>query len=191
MWRPLLLVALLVATTGRGVAAVVEVDGARFPARIELPGADLSLRGAGTLRYGLLWRVYTAALYAPPHEAPADLPPAGARRLEIVYYVDISRREIADFAERHLGEHLDPGAWRDLAPRVRAWHAAFRDVRAGDRYVMQYERGTLSLWLNGERLAGVADPQLAAAYFGLWLGDAPIDPGLRRALLGAGLAPDG
>ena len=43
---------------------------------------------------------------------------------------------------------------------------------------MQYGDGELSLLLNGEELATV--------YFGIWLGEQPIDDGLRRALLGGG-----
>ena len=108
-----------------------------------------------------------------------------------MYFVDIPRQQIAEFAERLLREQLGDAAWQRLAPRVRAWHTGFRDARAGDRYAMQYDSGVLSLWLNGERLAQVADAELATAYFGLWLGERPIDRGLRRDLLGSDRPLDG
>lgn len=181
-----LLAVLLIVAPLRANTAVVDLDGATFPAQVDVEGKALALRGAGNLRYGLLFRVYAAALYA-PSEAPAPLlDPDTSRRLELAYFVDIDQQQIADFAEQHLRDQLDDAAWRRLAPRVRDWHAAFRGVRAGDRYVMQYHRGRLSLWLNDELLTQRADTELANAYFGLWLGEGAIDRALRRQLLGQG-----
>lgn len=172
-------------------ATMREVQGVSFPTKVEMPRGEMPLRGAGTLRYGLFFKVYVAALYA--HPGPArDLLQAGtSRRLEIEYFVDIDAERIAALAERQLRGQLSDVAWQRLAPRVQAWHLHFRDVRAGDRYAMQYSDRSLTLSLNGELVASVPDPELAAAYFGLWLGDQPIDADLRRALLGSGSDPDG
>lgn len=163
-----------------------QAHGVAFPERVALADRELPLRGVGALRYGLFFKAYVAALYADAGPPQALLYPATPRRLEIVYFVDIASERIAAFAEQRLQEQLGPERWRRLAPRVRDWHGRFRDVEAGDRYVMAYHAGTLSLVLNGETLARVEDPQLASAYFGLWLGTRPIDDTLRAALLGDG-----
>jgi hypothetical protein len=183
------LLALLALLAGGPAAGAVEqrqVNGASFPVRVELADRELPLRGVGTLRYGLFFKAYVAALYADPEPLQELLHPATPRRLEIVYFVDIPGERIAAFAEELLQEQLGDARWQQLAPRVRDWHGRFRDVRSGDRYVMQYSAGTLSLALNGEALARFDDPELAAAYFGLWLGGQPIDEDLREALLGNG-----
>jgi hypothetical protein len=43
-------------------------------------------------------------------------------------------------------------------------------------------RGT-TVSLNGEPLVEVEGADFARAYFGIWLGDDPMDRGLRKALL--------
>lgn len=181
-WRQLALATSLLGVSHAAWPAPLELDGVRFAAEATAPSGTLPLRGAGTLRVGVVFKVYTAALYAPPGVAPVDA--QTPRRLEIHYFVDLAADEIAAYAEDHLRSRLTVEDWRRLAPRVRAWHRAMRDVRDGDRYAMQYAGGRLSLELNGERLVEVADPELAAAYFGIWLGERPLDAGLRRALLG-------
>jgi hypothetical protein len=178
---------LAASVTGAGAAADSrQAHGVAFPERVALADRDLPLRGVGTLRYGFFFKAYVAALYADGVPPQALLYPVTPRRLEIVYFVDIPSERIAEFAEQRLQEQLGADRWRRLAPRVRDWHGRFRDVASGDRYVMEYHAGTLSLALNGQTLARVEDPQLAAAYFGLWLGTRPIDDGLRAALLGEG-----
>lgn len=181
-WRRLALATGLLGASVAAWPATLEVDGARFTTTVTDPSGELPLRGVGTLRVGLVFKVYTAALYAAPGIDPVDA--EAARRLEIHYFVDLAAAEIAAYAEEHLRDRLPPQQWQRLAPRVRAWHRAMRDVRAGDRYAMHYADGRLSLLLNGERLAQIDDPALAAAYFGIWLGERPLDEALREALLG-------
>jgi len=185
-----LLVVLMLGAAVAGMPVQRTVGGVAFPTTVLLPQGALSLRGAGVLRYGVFFRAYVAALYADDSQPQVLLGPDTTRRLEIVYFVDIDRERITAFAEQRLREQLAADAWSSLAPRVRAWHAAFRDVHDGDRYVMQYSDGWLSLSLNGVTLISVADPELATAYFGIWLGEQPIDAGLRRALLGEGRVTD-
>jgi hypothetical protein len=186
-----LLALLMAALTSATSASVIERDGARFETSVSLQGRDLPLRGAGSLRYGLFFRAYVAALYADAVPEHRLLDPATPRRLEIFYFVDLPKARIVNFAEQRLRDLMSEAGWTRLAERVREWHRHFRDVRAGDRYAMHYSQGELSLTFNGEQLVKVADPELATAYFGLWLGDRPIDRGLRDALVGSKPAPHG
>jgi chalcone isomerase-like protein len=59
-------------------------------------------------------------------------------------------------------------------------------VSPGDRYALTYvpDVGT-ELRLNEESLATIPGEDFAEAYFGIWLGDQPLDEGLRDKLLGA------
>lgn len=161
-----------------------EVDGVVFPGVVELPDGELPLRGAGILRYGFFFTAYVAALYTDQAPGSEVLGVDSPRRLEIVYRVAIPRDRMTEFAEQRLRGQLEGEAWDAIAPRLAEWHSRFRSVQSGDRYVMQFADGLLVLVLNGERLAAVRDPELARLYFGLWLGEQPLDADLRRALLG-------
>ena len=69
--------------------------------------------------------------------------------------------------------------------RIDALHRAYRDVRPDDRYSLTYlpDVGT-ELRLNNELLASIPGNDFAEAYFGIWLGNQPLDEGLRDELLG-------
>jgi hypothetical protein len=41
-----------------------------------------------------------------------------------------------------------------------------------------------SLLYNGKRLGMVPGAEFAAAFFAIWFGEKPLDPGLKRKLLG-------
>jgi hypothetical protein len=70
-----------------------------------------------------------------------------------------------------------------LRDRLAHLHAHYEDVEPGDRYALTYLPGVgTELSKNGRRLAVVSGSDFAAAYFSMWLGDDPIDAGLRDAL---------
>jgi hypothetical protein len=57
------------------------------------------------------------------------------------------------------------------------------NVAPGDRYALTVLLGVgTELSKNGRSLAVVAGSDFAAAYFSTWLGDDPMDAGLRDAL---------
>ena len=88
-------------------------------------------------------------------------------------------REAADTVLRRQQVDLAP-----LAARVARLHAAYRDVAEGDRFTLCHapQTGT-TLLLNGEALVSIEGDDFAQAYFGIWLGEEPIAPRLREAVL--------
>jgi hypothetical protein len=161
-----------------------ELQGVRFAERVEVGGQDLTLRGLGLLRWRALFKGYVAALYldpgTPAEAVLGDVP----KRLEIEYFWSIGGRAFGEAADRLLARSLDPAALAALRPRLDEVHRLYRDVEPGDRYSLTYLPGDgLELALNGEPLGRVPGADLAAAYFGIWLGPEPIDASLRRELL--------
>jgi hypothetical protein len=73
---------------------------------------------------------------------------------------------------------------RDRLDRI---DRAYQDVRPGDRYALTYVpgRGT-ELSYNGKPLTVIEGADFAAAYFSIWLGEKPIDDGLKNELLRKG-----
>ncbi len=161
----------------------VEVAGVRFAETTE-ETPSLPLRGVGLLRVGLIFDVYVAALYADPSQPSRTLLERGqAKELVIHYLRDIDREDIIEAAEQHMLKNLNTGERERIAPALARWHSAMRSVRAGDRYTMRYSGATISLRLNDELLIEVDEPELARAYFGIWLDESTPAPRLRRELL--------
>ena len=164
--------------------SALELDGERFSESIQLASQRLVLRGAFTYDY-LLWSVYSAALYAPAALQSADILGESAKRLELVYKRDVDKADFIRAAEAMLERNLSSDALAKLQPQLSQLHKAYVSVTAGDRYALSYipGRGT-ELRFNGKFLLIVPGAAFARAYFGVWLGQQPLDEALRDALLG-------
>jgi hypothetical protein len=162
----------------------VLVERASFAPTLEVPGARLILEGAGLFRWKYFLKVYAAAHYvgegARGQPADSDVP----RRLEIAYFVGIQGEDFGKAADELLGEALPADQLAPLRARLEELHRAYVDVKEGDRYALTYVpgRGT-ELTLNGAPLALIPGADFARAYFGIWIGNRPIDRGLRDALV--------
>ena len=146
----------------------------------------MPLLGSIRFRY-LVFDVYTAALYGPQEwKQSRTFRPDSASELVIEYHRSISASQFGEAADEVLTEQHDA-----IPDSVRAdisrFHRAYRSVREGDRYRLQYrpEVGT-TLFLNNEALITIAGPEFAAHYFGVWLDPRrPLDSTLRDALFGS------
>ena len=165
-------------------AQALAVQGVVFVDNLQAGTATLRLHNAGLLRYMKILKVYVAALYLPegtgPEGALADVP----KRLELSYLVPIKGGDFAKGADPVLARNQSAAGLERLRSRIERLHAAYRDVKPGDRYALTYlpGRGT-ELTLNGKALTLVEGADFAAAYFGIWLGREPIDAKLKRELL--------
>jgi len=175
---------LVVSTSARSA----ELEGVVFPDEIRAskdPSHLLRVHGMGLLRYRVVFRGYVAALYLPdgvPGErALEDVP----RRLELSYFWSIAGSDFAKAANQLLARELTATQLASLRPRIDDLHRSYRDVRPDDRYSLTYlpSVGT-ELRLNDELLTTIPGNDFAEAYFGIWLGDQPLDAGLRDELLG-------
>ena len=97
----------------------------------------------------------------------------------------------ADIAKRSLQEMRRAGTFD--AAQAQRWQSALQrvlpDVKPGDRLVGINRPGQgLAFVLNGKPQGEIADPQLAALFFAIWLGDKTSEPAMRQALL-AGTPP--
>lgn len=185
-WFPtlaLLLMACVLSNTGH--ADVIRIKDARFDARIALTEQPLHLRGAGLYTYGVFIDVYAAALYLPLQATQTRvLEPDVAKRLEIVYFVDITREQFAQAAMKTLAQQLSDTEMLKLRKRIDQLHGLYRNVNKGDRYALTYRpnQGT-TLELNGNVLGTVHGADFASAYFSIWLSKQPIAPALKDTLL--------
>lgn len=164
-------------------AVVVEREA--FPRALAHAGTPLVLEGAGLFRWKRLVKVYAAAHYVGEGAARAGLDADVPRRLELAYFVGIDGPDFGKAADEILRDSFPPEVVAPLRERLDRLHAAYLDVKPGDRYALTYVpgRGT-ELALNGRPVATIEGADFARAYFAIWLGERPIDRRLRDALLG-------
>ncbi|QFU03317.1 hypothetical protein FIU83_16925 [Halomonas sp. THAF5a] len=175
--------ALPIVATASSTPGPVVIEGARFPATLEVGERRYERIGHGLFRY-MIWDAYAGAYYQAagyPRPAPqSDVP----RRLELEYFHAIEAGDFAEATRERVRKALPGDEFTRLEPRLAAFNGRYRDVRPGDRYALGWDGEALTLTLNGETLYSGGDPALANALFGIWLGDDPLGDDFRDALLG-------
>ncbi|HKJ65154.1 MAG TPA: chalcone isomerase family protein [Desulfopila sp.] len=143
--------------------------------------------GEGDIRYLGLFHVYTAELFVGEGtRLSAVLDSQTSRCLAIRYTVDLSADDIVTGANavlerQHTEQHIRP--FRHLIDQL---HSAYQDINEGDSYNLCYDSDTKTntLYLNDQAVVSLPSSDLAALYFGIWLGEnRPIDASLRSELL--------
>lgn len=182
-WKPLCALLLGVALLA-APAHAAELEGVRFDERLREGDIVLQLQGVGLLRYRVVFRGYVAALYlgegAGPESALDDAP----RRLEIEYFWAIPRGAFADATREGIRRNVSAEALERLSPTIERFSSLYEDVEPGDRYALTYLPGVgTELARNGRSLGVVAGAEFAAAIFSIWLGESPLDEGLKEQLL--------
>ena len=170
--------------TSAGLALAAEIEDVRFPDSIETGDTRLGLHGLGLLRYRVLFRGYVGGLYLPratPGKRVLDDVP---KALELSYFWAIEGRLFGEAATEILKRQHGAARVAEYQSELDALHALYRDVEVGDRYRLTYVpgRGT-ELALNGEVLGIVPGARFARDYFGIWLGEDPLNEPFREALI--------
>ncbi len=142
--------------------------------------------GTGEAYYLRFIKVYQATLYADRSERADILSPAASKCLQLEYAVGVGRRDFIKAAETVLARQHSARQLAEIQHDLAQLHRSYQDVAEGDRYTLCYSGRSrqLTLSLNGTPRATIASPDLATAYFGIWLGaEDPLDESLRQDLL--------
>jgi hypothetical protein len=167
--------------------AALTIENISFEESVRIDNQQIPIRGVALLRWMKIFKVYVAALYLPPNHPPdealADIP----KRLEISYLVSIPGPDFGKGAEAVLERNNTPDELARLRTRIDQLNAVYRDVKPGDRYALTYAPGKgTELSYNGSPLITIEGADFAAAYFGIWLGENPIDVKMRNRLISGG-----
>lgn len=191
----ILLLSVILAVPSAGIASTARaepgrsvIEGVAFEGAVRAGETHLQLHSVGVLRWYFL-EGYVAGLYLGPDARPEDVLADVPKRLELEYFYDLSGSDFGPAAWKVLSRSLDPQTLERVRERADRLAGAYQDVRPGDRYALTYLPGVgTELSLNGEPRITIPGADFAAAYFGIWLGDAPIDDSLRDQLLAPSLA---
>jgi len=175
------------ASTGTGTDGTHVVDGVAFTRSYVGEGLSLRLRNAALLRYKVFFRGYVVGLYLPEGTDPAAALGEVPKRLEFHYFWEIPGPAFGKAGEEIIARNVAAATLANLRGRLDRINRAYRDVKPGDRYALTYLPGKgTELSLNGSPLLVVEGDDFAAAYFSIWLGEKPIDAGLKNELLRKG-----
>jgi hypothetical protein len=167
-------------------ALAKKVGGVEFPDSIEVAGQKLALNGAG-VRKRFVISVYAGGLYLaerssdPGAVVAADLP----KRVRMVFLRDVRKDQIMGaYREGFEKNSAGPGL-PDLLAKLETIAPAIPDLREGAEMFVTYVpgEGTTVAAAGGGKVT-VEGKEFADAMFRNWLGSAPADEGLKRAMLG-------
>lgn len=175
--------ALVLAMTGFVQSA--EIQGARFPDTVVLGRTELKIQGVAVLKWAMVFNVYAGAFYLPEGHAGRAWTEDVPKKLELRYFREITADGFVKASDHLLRRNLSSEDYQHLQGRLQVLYSLFRDVKPGDRYSLAYfpGRGT-ELRLNDNPLGTIPGADFAMAYFGVWLGENPINPRFRDHLLG-------
>ena len=171
-------------------ALAVDVGGVKLDETVQLANRELKLNGAG-VRYKVIFKVYTIALYLPQKKTQLDdiLALPGPRRLEIVMLRNITSDELGQAFMQGLKRSSDQADRTRLLSQTMQFGAMFEMVQGlkkGDILTVDWlpDEGTLCK-LNGKQVGDkVPDLAFYNALLKIWIGAHPADTILRAHLLG-------
>jgi hypothetical protein len=160
--------------------------GVRFPSNV----GDMSLLGVGLRTKTILKvKVYAVALYAADAALAGPLKGKAAPALahEMVwgdFAKEVHLHLVRDVSSSQMQEAIREALEHADKARVDAFVSYFGDIKTGEEYVLRWvPGGTLETIAKGTPRPPIADKNFAAAVFGIWLGDEPIQEDIKRDLV--------
>jgi hypothetical protein len=180
----------LTATLALPAWAVVEAGGVKFADTYQLGSQTLQLNGAG-IRVKVILDIYAAGLYVPKTEAEATklVNQPGAKSMEIVLLRGLTGEDFADAMSKGFqanNSEADVVRFQPKLDEIRALMLAFGTVKKGTVMHIDFMPGIGTRVLVDGKQKGPDIPgdDFQAALLRIWLGNKPVDSGLKHALLG-------
>ncbi len=184
-------VLLVVLLAGGSPLSARTLAGVELPEQVTLKadGSRLVLNGAGVVRH-FFTDLLVGALYLPRRQKHAGsvLALPGVTRVQIhVLYERIGVGELEQAWLECLAGMDDAVERERLLPQLTALLQLLPDLSRGDVLAVDLYPGEgARLHLNGRLRGSVAGDAVSHALLVTWLGDAPVDAGVKRAMLGRG-----
>lgn len=185
----LAIAALLVAGATSSVQAA-ELEGVKLDPAVQLGGSTLALNGAG-LRVKVFFKVYVAGLYVAQKspDAAALLSQKGPRRVSLTMLRDVDADTFAAALVDGLRDNHSAAQFATMKPQMDALSANLKaagEAKKGDVIYLDYLPDTgLRVTVNGQvRGAPIAGDEFFTSVLRIWLGDKPVDAGLKKGMLG-------
>jgi hypothetical protein len=168
-----------------------ELEGVRLEDRIRVDGQELQLNGLA-VRTRFIFQVYVAGLYLPARATAARvaIESQGPKRIILVMLRDASAEQFVESIEagmRANNSEAQIAAVKTQIDQLLAMIRAVGQSKKGARIVLDYapSGGGTTLFVDG---LAQGQPMAGEAFFQallrIWLGEDPVQPDLKEALLG-------
>jgi hypothetical protein len=180
-------VIVVAALLAASAANAVEVAGVKIDDKASVGGQELVLNGAG-LRQRMVFKVYVAGLYLPAKAGslPAVLEKA-PRRISLTLMRDVGSDEFVGALVDGMKENNSAAEIAAIKPQTDQLIAivkAFNGVKEKDVVTLDFVDGATKIGLNGAAKDTIPGEAFNRALTKIWLGDHPVQPDLKKALLG-------
>ncbi|NML46210.1 hypothetical protein HHL11_20850 [Ramlibacter sp. G-1-2-2] len=183
---PSSLAALALVASTLAVAAPTQTN---FPSEIQVAGTRLQLNGAGT-RYKAVFKVYDLGLYTAAKASSPDtlLKQAGPMRLQFTALRELPGTDLGLLFIKGLQENSPKDKVQKHAVssnRLIEIFSGKSKLVPGDTFAMEYVpgKGTQFFIQDQPQGAPVGDAEFFGMILKIWVGDAPADHLLKKALL--------
>lgn len=183
--------AIATATLLFGSPAQAQTTNAAQAVQVGASASKLVRNGDGVRSQGST-DLYRAALYLgqPANTFEQVLQVPGAKRLELKLLRDISSDELSKLFSRSVDKSAPRQDLSRAIPgliRMSEIFSAHKRLQAGDVLTIDWvpSQGTVIGVKGQPQGAAIADPAFFSTLMSIWLGNAPVDAGLKASLLGA------
>lgn len=176
---------------GMAVAAnATEIAGVKLDETVQLANSELKLNGAG-IRYKAIFKVYVAGLYLKDKKTTVQdvLNADGPRRVTLVMMRDLSSEDFSRGFMQGIQKNTDKADKAKLTSQFLRFGELFASVpelKKGDVMTNDWIPGVGTVVaLNGKKMGDpYPDILFYNALLRIWLGESPVDSGLKKAMLG-------
>jgi long-chain acyl-CoA synthetase len=165
----------------------VDIAGVKLDDKANVGGQDLVLNGAG-IRSRAIFKVYVASLYLPAKAIDlAGVLTRSPRRVQMNLLRDVGADQFVGALNDALKDNHSEGelaAIRAQADQMTSIMKGFGEVKEGHVVTLDFVDGGTRIGLNGAARGTIAGEAFNKALLRVWLGDRPVQPDLKKQLLG-------
>jgi len=169
-----------------GVQAA-DVGGVKLNDKESVGGQDLVLNGAG-IRTKLMFKVYVGSLWLPAKTTTAAAVYAkGPRRVQLNMLRDVTSDQMMEALTEGVtngNPAADVAAVKAQTGELGAIMKSIGPLKEGNVITFDFVDGATKVGFNGAAKGTIAGEAFNKALMNAWIGDSPVQPDLKKAMLG-------
>jgi long-chain acyl-CoA synthetase len=168
-------------------AFAAEVGGVKLDDKVSLGGKELVLNGAG-IRTKLVFKVYVASLYVPAKVGDLQgVLASNPRRVQLNLLRDLSADDLAGALADGIKETSSAeqaAAAKTQTDQLLSIMKSVGQAKSGQVVTLDFVGGDTRIGFDGQAKGSIAGDAFNAALMRIWMADKPVQPDLRKAMLG-------
>jgi hypothetical protein len=170
-----------------GPALAAEVGGVKLDDKLSLGGQELVLNGAG-VRTKFMFKVYVGSLYVGAKASSTAAVYAKApRRVQLNMLRDVTSDQMLEALVDGIKQGTAPAdvtAVKAETDQLTSIIQSLGALKEGNVLTFDFVDGATKVGLNGTAKGSIPGEAFNRALMNAWLGDNPVQPDLKKAMLG-------